>query len=258
MKIATFNANSIRSRVEVILSWLNKNRPDILCLQETKVLDKDFPALAIAEAGYSVVFSGEKSYNGVALISRTKPSTVRFGLDDGGQPDETRLLYAKVGPVHVVNTYVPQGREIDHPMYQYKLEWFKRLKAYFDRHFTTKMNLVWLGDLNVAPEAMDIHNAEKQENHVCYHVDVRKAFADTMDWGFVDVFRKHHPAEPDQYTYFDYRTRNAVQKGMGWRVDHILATRVLVKKSVNSYIDLKPRTEVKPSDHTFLVAEFDV
>jgi len=258
MKIATFNANSIRSRVEVILSWLNKNRPDILCLQETKVLDKDFPALAIAEAGYSVVFSGEKSYNGVALISRTKPSTVRFGLDDGGQPDETRLLYAKVGPVHVVNTYVPQGREIDHPMYQYKLEWFKRLKAYFVRHFTTKMNLVWLGDLNVAPEAMDIHNAEKQENHVCYHVDVRKAFADTMDWGFVDVFRKHHPAEPDQYTYFDYRTRNAVQKGMGWRVDHILATRVLVKKSVNSYIDLKPRTEVKPSDHTFLVAEFDV
>jgi len=257
MKIATFNANSIRSRLEIILGWLKTNKPDVLCVQETKVVDKDFPSLAFVEAGYNVIFRGEKSYNGVALISLQKPSEIRFGFDDGGQADETRLVCAKVGPVYVVNTYVPQGREIDNPMYPYKLEWFKRLKAYFSRHFTMKTKLVWVGDFNVAPEAMDIHNAEMQENHVCYHIDVRKAFADTTGWGFVDVFRKHHP-EPGQYSFFDYRTINAVQRNMGWRVDHILATPALAAKSTDSYIDLKPRLLDKPSDHTFMVAEFDV
>lgn len=257
MKIATFNANSIRSRLEIILQWLKDNKPDILCVQETKVEDKDFPALAFTEAGYNVVYRGQKSYNGVATISLVKPSEVLFGIDDGKQADETRVLYVKIGSVHVVNTYVPQGREIDNPMYQYKLEWLERLRKYFDRHFTPRSQVVWLGDMNVAPLAMDIHNAEEQADHVCYHVDVRKAFADTIGWGFVDVFRKHHP-EAGQYSFFDYRTINAVKRNMGWRVDHILATAPLAKKSEDCWIDLKPRLAEKPSDHTFLVADFDV
>jgi exodeoxyribonuclease III len=258
MKIATFNANSIRSRLDVILAWLTANEPDVLCVQETKVTDPEFPALAFREAGYQVAFCGEKSYNGVALVSRAKPSEVSFGLDDGKKtPDETRLVYGRVNGVHIVSTYVPQGREIDHAMYRYKIEWFRRLKAYFSRHFTPRMKVVWVGDLNVAPEAKDIHNADQQANHVCYHVDVRKAFADTVAWGFVDVFRKHHP-EPGQYSYFDYRTINAVKRNMGWRVDHILATRPLAAKSTDCRIDLKPRLQPKASDHTFMVAEFDV
>jgi len=257
MIIATFNANSVRSRLDAILQWLKTHKPDVLCIQETKVEDKDFPALAFTESGYNVVFRGEKSYNGIATVSAEKPAEVRFGFDDGGQPDDTRLLYTRIGSVNIVNTYVPQGREIDHPMYQYKLEWFKRLKNYFDRHFSPKSPVMWLGDLNVAPEAMDIHNAAAQDDHVCYHINVRKAFADTINWGFVDVFRKHHP-EPGQYTFFDYRTINAVKRNMGWRVDHILATPPLAKKCTNSYIDLGPRMQSKPSDHTFLAAEFDV
>jgi len=257
MIIATFNANSIRSRLDIVLCWLHEHKPDVLAIQETKVEDKDFPALAFTEAGYTVVFRGEKSYNGVAIISRQKPTDVRFGLDDGGQADETRLACAKVGAVHVVNTYVPQGREIDHPMYAYKLDWFKRLKAYFDRHFSPKSKVVWVGDLNVAPDAIDIHNASEQEDHVCYHIAVRKAFANAMSWGFVDVFRKHHP-EPGQYTFFDFRTVNAVKRNMGWRVDHILATPPLARTSTDAYIDLAPRQAARPSDHTFLVAEFDV
>jgi exodeoxyribonuclease III len=256
MIIATFNANSVRSRLDTILQWLKTHKPDVVCIQETKVEDNDFPALAFTGAGYNVVFRGEKSYNGVATISKAKPEEVRFGLDDGAQPDETRVLYTRIGAVNIVNTYVPQGREIDNPMYQYKLEWFKRLKNYFNRHFSPKSSVVWLGDLNVAPEAMDIHNAAEQENHVCYHIDVRKAFADTVGWGFVDVFRKHHP-EPGQYTFFDYRTINAVKRNMGWRVDHILATPPLAKKCVDAHIDLDPRLQPKPSDHTFLVAEFN-
>ena len=163
----------------------------------------------------------------------------------------------KIGPAWVVNTYVPQGREIDNPMYPYKLAWFGRLRAFFDRHFTARTKLVWVGDLNVAPEAIDIHNAEQQAEHVCYHVDVRKAFADAVAWGFVDVFRKHHP-EPGQYTFFDYRTLNAVNRSMGWRIDHILATPCLAKTSTNAWIDLQPRLAAKPSDHTLLAADFEV
>jgi exodeoxyribonuclease III len=257
MKIATFNANSIRSRIDAVTAWLAAHAPDVLCIQETKTADETFPREALEATGYHVVFKGEKAYNGVALISKAPPADVSFGIDDGGRADETRLVAATIGGVRIVNTYVPQGREIDHAMYKYKLEWFARLRAYFARHYTTKTKLVWLGDLNVAPEAMDIHNAEQQENHVCYHIDVRKAFADAVAWGFVDVFRKHHP-EPQQYTFFDYRTPNAAKRKMGWRIDHILATPTLAAKSKDAFIDLAPRLQAKPSDHTFLAAEFDV
>lgn len=257
MKIATFNANSVRSRLDIILGWLKKNRPDILCIQETKVQDHEFPALAFTEAGYKASFRGQKSYNGVAIVSRQKPDSVSCGFDNSKQPDETRLMYAKFGSLHVVNTYVPQGRDIEHEMFRYKIKWFKRLKKYFDRHFTPRKKVVWMGDMNVAPLPIDIHNPEQQANHVCYHKGVRDAFENTVRWGFIDVFRKYHP-EPGQYTYFDYRTANSVQRKMGWRVDHMLATRPLANNSTASYIDLQPRMMPKPSDHTFLVAEFDV
>ncbi len=257
MRIATFNANSIRSRIEAVLKWMAENRPDILAIQETKVEDAEFPALAFSEVGYHVVFRGEKSYNGVAIASNHQFQEVSFGFDDGGPADETRLLCARIGQIVVVNTYVPQGRDIDHPMYKYKLEWFRRLKALFDRRFTPRARLVWVGDMNVAPEAIDIHNAESQANHVCHHVDVRRAFADVVAWGFVDVFRKHHP-EAGHYTFFDYRTPKAVERNMGWRVDHILATPPLAKLSKDCWIDLKPRVQPKASDHTFLVADFSI
>lgn len=256
MKIATFNVNSIRSRIATVTDWLAHNKPDVLCLQETKVQDKDFPVAEIAASGYEVVFRGEKSYNGVALLSKVMPVNVQFGLDDGLAPDDTRLIAAKVGSVQVVNTYVPQGRAIENEMYRYKLQWFERLRNWFDRHFTPKTMLVWVGDLNVAPESKDIHNAEQQEQHVCYHKAVREAFARAKDWGFADVFRKYHP-EAGQYTFFDYRTLNAVKRNMGWRVDHILATMPLANKSRDSYIDLSPRLSTKASDHTVLVAEFE-
>ena len=257
MRIATFNANSIRSRQDVILAWLAKHSPDVLCIQETKVEDKDFPVQAFEGSGYNVIFRGQKSYNGVAMFSRLKASDVRFGLDDGKQPDEPRLLCAKVGPVYVVNTYVPQGRSLDNEMYAYKLEWFARLKAFFDRHFTPGSKLVWLGDLNIAPEPMDVHNPEEQEDHVCFHVEARRAFKDVVSWGFVDVFRKYHP-EPGKFTFFDYRMPGSVDRGLGWRVDHILATKALAAKSMDSWIDIDPRHGPRPSDHTFLAADFDV
>ncbi|MFH0953400.1 MAG: exodeoxyribonuclease III [Verrucomicrobiota bacterium] len=264
MKIATFNCNSIRSRLDVILSWMEKHRPDVLCLQETKVQDSEFPAAPIRAAGYHVVYRGEKAYNGVALISRSEPSDVGFGLDggpfdsaQGGPRDETRLLCAKVGRVTIVNTYVPQGREVDHAMYKYKLLWFKRLRSYFDHHFKTSDLLLWAGDMNVAAEPIDVHNPEERENHVCFHKAARRAFAHCRSWGFVDVFRKHHP-EPGQYTFCDYRMPRAAERGLGWRIDYLLASPALAKKSENAFIDLEPRLGKKPSDHTFLAAEFSL
>ena len=257
MLVATFNCNSIRSRMETILAWLAEKQPDVLCLQETKVQDHEFPAQPIRDAGYHVAFKGQKSYNGVAILSRKEPRDVHFGLDDGGQADEPRLVSAVIDGVTIVNTYVPQGRDIDHEMFQYKLAWFKRLRGQFDRKFKMSDLVIWTGDLNVAAEPIDVHNPEDQEHHVCYHADVRKAFADCCAWGFVDVFRKHHP-EPGHYTFFDYRTLSAVKRGMGWRIDYILASPALAEKSVDSWIDVEPRLKPKASDHTFLAAEFQV
>ncbi|MFA7159757.1 MAG: exodeoxyribonuclease III [Kiritimatiellia bacterium] len=255
MKIATFNVNSIRSRLPIVLEWLKESKPDVMCLQETKVQDPEFPMQPFLEAGYQVAFRGEKSYNGVALASLQKPQELKFGFDDGSAPDETRLITARVGGLCVVNTYVPQGREIEHAMFKYKLQWFERLRKMFAKRFKPSDPVVWVGDLNIAPEAIDIYNAPEQEDHVCYHKDARAAFEKTRQWGFVDVFRKHHP-EAGQYSFFDYRTINAVKRKMGWRVDHILATEPLAKRSLDCYIDLKPRIEPKASDHTVMVAEF--
>lgn len=257
MIVATFNVNSIRSRLGIVMDWLAAHKPDVLALQETKTPDAEFPEMPFRQAGYHVVYRGEKSYNGVALASRLRPDCVRFGFDDGGPSDETRLVSARIGPLAVVNTYVPQGRDIEHEMYRYKLKWLGRLRRYFEKHFTARDPVVWVGDLNVAPAAIDIHNAAQQVNHVCYHEDVRRAFAGVVAWGFADVFRKHHP-EPGQYSFFDYRQKDAVKKKQGWRVDHILATRLLAERSEDAWIDLAPRLKDKPSDHTVMAAEFRI
>jgi exodeoxyribonuclease III len=255
MRIATFNANSIRSRLPIVLDWLTAHQPDILCVQETKAEDKDFPAAAIQAAGYCARYRGEKSYNGVAILSRREPDAIAFGFDDGGPVDAARLAYARFGSLHVINTYVPQGREIDHPMYAYKQEWLRRLGAFVARRFSPRKNVLWCGDLNVAPDRADIHNADQQENHVCYHADVRKVFAGVLAWGFTDIYRRFHP-EPGRYTFFDYRTANAVARNMGWRIDHLLTTPPLAAKATDAWIDLAPRQREKPSDHTFLAADF--
>ncbi len=255
MKIATFNANSIRSRLPIILQWLEKHQPDVLGIQETKAQDADFPAAEIEAAGWHVVFKGEKSYNGVALICKTEPQDVKFGFDDGGPADETRLVRGIVDGVAVVNTYVPQGRAIDHVMYKYKLNWYKRLKALFKKEYSPKQPIAWIGDINIAVEPIDVSNPESHKNDPCYHVDAHDAFLNVCSFGFEDIFRKHHPGE-ELYSFFDYRIKNAVQRNLGWRIDYVLATKFLAEKSVSCDIDLEPRMMEKPSDHTFMIAEF--
>jgi len=258
LKVATFNTNSIRMRLEQILSWLHRESPDILCVQETKVQDKDFPATPFLDAGYQVVFRGQKAHAGVAIISKEVAQEVVFGLDDGGEPDEARLIRAVIRGIPVVNTYVPQGRAIDSPHFQYKLEWFQRLRAMFERHYSPDAPLLWMGDLNVATEPIDVHDPKRLKNHVDFHPRAQAALDEIREWGFVDVFRRHHPGEAEQYTFWDYRVRNALDRKVGWRVDHIWATPSLAVKSVNAWIDVEARRAERPSDHTLLVAEFEL
>jgi exodeoxyribonuclease-3 len=257
MKIATFNANSIRSRLPILLQWLADHQPDVLGVQETKVQDVDFPKEDIESAGYHVVFKGEKSYNGVALISKSEPQDVRFGFNDGGPADETRLIRAVIDGVPVVNTYVPQGRAIDHVMYRYKLNWYARLRRLFEEEYSADQPLAWLGDINIAVEPLDVSNPQGKKNDPCFHIDAHDAFLKTCEFGFKDVFRKHHPGE-ELYSFFDYRVKDAVQRNIGWRIDYVLATAPLAKKSVDCFIDVEPRLQEKPSDHTFMLAEFDI
>ncbi len=257
-KIATYNVNSIRSRLHIIIPWLEKNRPLVFCMQETKVEDAKFPAAEFEGAGYHVVFKGEKRYNGVAIASLERPTKVSFGLDDEGPADEARLISGVFSGIPVINTYVPQGYERENPRFQYKLQWFKRLREYLVRHHSPKEPLIWCGDLNVAPEEIDVHNPKRLLGHVCFNPEVWEGLASIKSWGLVDVFRKRHGGETGQYTFFDYRVPKAVERGLGWRVDHILATPHLADQSISCSIDMNPRLAEKASDHTIVVAEFEV
>ncbi len=258
MKITTFNANSIRARLPILLKWLQENNPDVLAVQETKVRDEEFPHSEIEDAGYNVVFCGEKSYNGVAFLTKNKPKTVSFGMGDDEGESNTRLGHISIGGVEIINTYVPQGRELESNYFQFKLNWLKRLREYFDKTFSSaKKKVVWVGDLNVAPTPQDVHDPKRIWPHVCFCQDVIDAFEDVRAFGFEDVFRKHLP-ENGTFTFWDYRVKNALQRGLGWRIDHILATPPLAVKSVSCSVDTEPRTWEKPSDHTFVTAKFDL
>ncbi len=256
--VATFNTNGIRARLHIIIPWLEKNPVDCLCLQETKVQDGDFPIEPFEKLGLNVVFRGQKAYNGIAVISPHKMEPVFFGFPDTKDPEEqARQVCLKVRGIHIINSYVPQGRSLDHPAFQKKLEWFSRLLELMDSDFGASSKVIWCGDMNVAPEPIDVYAPELKGNHVCFHESVRAAFKRFLHWGMKDCFRLIHPGEPKQYSFFDYRIPKSVERRLGWRIDHILSTGPLASCIKDSFIDLEPRMLPKPSDHTFVVARFE-
>lgn len=258
MKIATYNVNSIRIRLDTILAWLEKHQPDVLCIQETKCQDDLFPALILNSTGYHLHFRGMKSYNGVAILTKAAPAEVSYGFDDQfPDTDGARLIRVIVDGISIVNTYVPNGYKILTPQHEYKLKWFGRLKNYFAQHLAPDRPAIWCGDMNVAPEPIDVHSPEKHSRHVCFHDSVRNAYKDTVAWGFVDVFRDRYP-DRQQFTFWDYLRPSSLEKNKGWRIDHILATRPLAGKCVEVAVDIEPRRALRASDHTFVWAEFDV
>jgi len=248
-KIATFNVNGIRSRLQVVLSWLDQNRPDILCLQEIKCQDAEFPFDAIREAGYEASVCGQKSFHGVAILSVRKPEAVKRGFGDGVADVEARLIAEKIDGIWVVNTYVPMGTSPDHPAFQVKLEFFARLKKYFNREFTPSDPLIWLGDINVAPDELDVFSPKRMEGKIGFHPLEKMALADVVSWGFVDLFRTHHP-DVRQFTFWDYRLPQSFERNLGWRLDHIRATRPVAKASIDCRVDADLRGRPTPSDHS--------
>jgi exodeoxyribonuclease-3 len=196
-----------------------------------------------------------KAYNGVATLTRSEPDKVIHGLDEGSDNEDVRILQTVVDGIPIINSYVPQGYSIDSEKYTFKLVWFRRLRRYFESALKPDQAAIWLGDLNVAPEPIDVYHPEKRVNDPDFHIDARKAYKDAVEWGFVDVFRKLHQ-DVVQYTYWDYY-RNALQRNFGWRIDHILATNVLAQRCHIAEVDMAPRKVSGASDHTIVWAEFD-
>jgi exodeoxyribonuclease-3 len=255
MKIATYNVNSVRRRLNIVLDWLVTNRPDVLCLQETKCQDHEFPADAFRELGYHATFRGMKGYNGVANISLEPPTSVMHGLFAGEDNEDARILRTEIAGIQIVNTYVPQGHSVGSEKYAYKLAWFRRLKNYFDDHLPPGTQAVWLGDLNIAPEPIDVYHPDKRVNDPDFHIDAREAYKKVVAWGWTDTFRLLHP-DRVQYTYWDY-FRNSFERNYGWRIDHILATPALAARCVEAEVDLVPRRAEGASDHTVAWARFE-
>lgn len=254
MKLVTFNTNSIRARLPIVTDWLEREKPDILCLQETKVQDKDFPVEPFERADYEVIFRGQKSYNGVAIISKEPPDEIRMNLCRG-EGEEARFISARIGDLPLINVYVPQGFAIGTEKFEYKLRWLEHLLSHVTSHYNPGLPLVLTGDFNVALEPIDVFDPEGLRGEVGFHPHERAIMREYLKWGLVDIFRKHHP-EGGHYTFWDYRIPNALKRKMGWRIDYILATAPLAEKSINAWIDTEARLLEKPSDHTFLVAEF--
>lgn len=255
MKIATWNVNSVRSRLDRLVRWLHKAEPDVVCLQELKVTDEAFPYEPIREAGYYAAVHGQKTYNGVAILSRSEPSNVQNGLDDDVDDPQARLIAAEVDGVVVMSAYIPNGQSVGSEKWAYKLGWMRRLRHYLEERFDPSVPLLLSGDFNVARDDLDVANPAKWSGTVLCHQDARAALQEICEWGLTDVFRARHP-EGNIYSWWDYRMLG-FPKNDGLRIDHIFATAPLAALCTHAEIDRDERKGPKPSDHAPVIASFD-
>lgn len=254
MKVATWNVNSIRVRLPRLLAWLGAHAPDVLCLQEIKVPEEDFPTEELRAAGYSAAVHGQRTYNGVAILSRAPAEDVRPGLRDGSEDAQSRLLSARIDGVRVYSAYFPNGGEVDSDKWRYKLAWMERLRAHLRSHADPAEPLLLCGDFNVAPEARDVARPEEWEGTVLCHPEARAALQRLVDWGLRDTFRLHH-AEGGFYSWWDYR-QLGFPKNNGLRIDHVFATAPMAARCRAASIDREERKGKQPSDHAPVMAEF--
>jgi exodeoxyribonuclease III len=268
MRIATWNVNSLKARLEKVTWWLERARPDVLLMQETKLADADAPADVFERAGYALAHHGEGRWNGVAVASRVGLADVvtNFGLPlrppttpdvpDDEPLAEARMIAAVCGGIRVVSVYAPNGRVVGSPFYQAKLMWFERLARWLGEAADPKQPLVVGGDFNVAPEDADVWDPEACHGGTHVSAPERKAFGQLCQWGLIDVYRRHH-AEPARYTWWDYRAGN-FHKNFGMRIDHLLVTAGLADRTIGAEIDREARKgKPIPSDHAPLVIDVD-
>ncbi len=262
MKIATWNVNSIRIRLEQVIDWLKQNPVDVLCLQETKVVDADFPRSPLEELGYHVYCSGQKSYNGVAIISRQPLSDINRGFAtilphvEPELDEQKRVITGVIDQIRIVNLYVPNGSAVGSEKYLYKLKWLATLKEYLQLLLKSQSAISVCGDFNIALEAIDIHDKVNPDNHIMASETERQALRDILTLGFTDAFRKF-TTEGGHYSWWDYRTA-AFRRNLGWRIDYHYLTPALYECATSCIIDVEPRKLTQPSDHTPVVVELNV
>lgn len=255
MKIATWNVNSIRSRIDHVLRWCETIQPDILCLQETKVTDERFPIKKLSSIGYPhTALLGERGYNGVAIISKLPLTDIQKNLPDEKKPAQSRLVAATIGGLRVVNVYAPHGTKQATVRYDFKLRYFERLRKYFDKNFDRDDDVILIGDLNVAPHELDVWKVSVWRDKLHFTKPERDVLQNVKKWGFVDLFRQIN-GDVKEFTWWD-QYFNAFERDRGLRIDQIWASPPLAERCTDCWIDKDPRGWDHPSDHAPVVAEF--
>ena len=252
MKIATWNVNSLRVRLPHLLDWLGKHSPDVACLQETKCEDATFPAAELEAAGYHALHHGQRTYNGVAILSRSPAVEVRRGIPDFAD-EQSRVLVADYEGTRIVSVYVPNGQAVDSDKYQYKMRWFEALEAWLRGELASRERLLVAGDFNVAPEDRDVHDPAAWLGKVHVSPGERAALQRVIDLGFADAFRLFEQPE-GTFTWWDYRL-NAFRRKMGLRIDHVLLSPALAAACRACTVDVEPRRLERPSDHAPVICE---
>ena len=248
MKIATYNVNGVNGRLNVLLRWLNEAKPDIVCLQELKSPNEKFPLKAINDAGYSAKWHGQKSWNGVAILSRVgEISEIRRALPGDPEDMHSRYIEAIINNIVIGCLYLPNGNPWPGPKFDYKLKWFKRLTAHAKKLIEEKIPVALIGDFNVMPTDLDVYKPERWINDALFRIEVRDAYKKLVEQGWTDALRKLYPKEKI-YTFWDY-FRNAYQRDAGLRIDHFLLNPPLKKRLMNAGVDKHVRGWEKTSDH---------
>ena len=254
MKIASWNVNSLNVRLPHVLAWCASASPDILALQETKLPDERYPEQELRDAGYHSIYSGQPTYNGVALLSREPgqdPVTDIPGLDD----PQRRILAATYGDLRVINLYVVNGKEVGSDKFDYKMHWLKQVTQFIADELSRHEKVVVLGDFNIAPEDRDVHDPEAWHEKILCSTPEREALKRILGLGLEDTFRLFEQEE-GSFSWWDYRM-NAFRRKMGLRIDLVLASKAMAQRCTRAWIDIEPRRQERPSDHTPVIAEFD-
>ena len=257
MLVATWNVNSLNARMERVSEWLSEVQPDVLCMQETKMTDEQFPSMDFLQLGYESVHFGQGRWNGVAILSKVGLTEPLFGFADGREPDvDARIVWATCAGVRICSVYVPNGRELTNDHYTYKLDWFGRLRAHLDANHSPDEKLVILGDFNVAPTDIDVWSPAAFEGGTHVSQPERDALQRLKDWGLVDTLRERYPQD-QIYSFWDYRNGD-FHKRRGVRIDFLLSTPALAQHCSADLIDRNARKGTKPSDHAPVMGVFDL
>lgn len=254
-KVASWNVNSLKVRLSQVIEWLSQTNTDVLALQETKCIDENFPVDSIRELGYEVCFSGQKTYNGVAIISKKPGTDVVTDIPNLDDP-QRRIIAATIGNIRLINLYVPNGSTLESDKYQYKLDWLEKVHTFVENELKHHENLIVVGDFNIAPEDIDVHDPEEWEGQVLVSPPERNKLQDIMALGLYDAYRGMHPDE-QAFTWWDYRAAG-FRRNRGLRIDHIFVSLPLNQQLISCSIDRDMRKKERPSDHAPIMAELKI